>query len=144
MNNSGEFLYLGDIEGALQDILQNETPELAYLSPVTVSTDYRGYQKGSRWIMCSREGGVRVWPVPDKPRMDVVCLAERRSVALQMAQVARASIFRAAGRYTGFGLFIMSCVEEVGPVRVPDKDTGSDAYLFSLRLTTKPVGSFPS
>lgn len=138
MNSSGEFILMGDIEAAIQDILLNRTPELAPYDVVKISTDYRGYNLGMRWIMVSREGGVRVWPRLDHPRIDVWSLAERRDVASDMAQVARASIFRAAGRYSGMGLTITAVKEEVGPVRVADKPTSSDQYLFSLSLTTVP------
>jgi hypothetical protein len=132
-----EFIVGGDAEAAVVDILLNRTPELTPFSP-TISTNLTGYVFGDRWVMVTQEGGFRVWPNIDRPRIDIQVFAERRSVARDIASLCLASIIRASGFYHGHGLTLTDAIVELGLTRVPDRRQEADRYIFALRLTTVP------
>lgn len=135
------YILHGDAEAAMVDILMNHTPELAAYAGDTpfISTDLIGFTELSRWVMVTMEGGSAQWPIATEPRIDFEFYAERRSVALDIGQICVASIFRASGNYTGNGLFLEDVQTEMGLTRVPDKETSTPRYLYSLRLTILPL-----
>lgn len=142
MASQWEFITHGDTEAAIVDILENLTPELDYADGrPTVSTNFLGYTVGDRWIMVSQEGAFVVWPNINRPRIDIQVLADRRSVAHDMADICLASIRYQMGRYRGYGLFLADAIIELGLTRVPDRRQEADRYIFALRLTTKPDGT---
>lgn len=131
----------GDIEAALVAELL-DAPEIDDFpgGAPRVSTDMRGYTMGDRWIMVSLEGGTRRWPIISRPRVDVHVLAKTRTVAQNLAQVAEAVLFAAqANHYPTYGLVLTDVKEETGMFRAPDNLTGSERYIFSLRLTMVPT-----
>lgn len=129
------YLVFGDVEAACIDELKNASEVLAFTG-IRVSSDFNGYQTPARWITVSREGGNVVELALDKPRIDFQVLAETRTVAHNIAQVAQAVIFRAIGKkYPTHNVQIADAEVETGIFRVPDKETGSPRYVFSLRLT---------
>lgn len=135
-----EYIVQGDVEAAAISILK-DAPELTGFpgGAPRVSSDLQGYQKHSRWLTVSREGGILNWPKIEKPRLDFNVYAEKRSVAHDLAQVALAVMFREMGSaFPDFGLRITDVKVETGLVRVPDKETGSPRYVFALRLTCLP------
>ena len=136
-----EYIKHGDTEAAVINILRNDTHIINFPDGApTVSADYVGYTMGDRWIMVSREGGSKTWPSIDRPRIDFQVLAERRAVALELAQVAEAVVFQQVGQaFPTYGVFIASVVEETAPFRAPDRETGSTRYVFALRFTCKPT-----
>lgn len=137
-----EFIRQGDAEAAIVDILDNYTPELIPFDtpskPLSIKTTLVGYQMGDRWIEVSLEGGADNWPKIWKPRIDFEVHAETRTVAHDMAQVAKASIQRAMGFYSGKGINLCDAKTEQGLTRVPDKLGETPRYIFSLRLTVTP------
>lgn len=144
MTNQWEYLVHGDSEAAIVDILKNDTPELPHNPPhptLHITTNMVSYNPLERWVIISQEGSIRGWPKIDRPRIDVQVLAERRSVAHEIASIALASIERAKGSYFGFGLTITDVKLEQGLTRVPDKLEETSRYIFSVRLTTVPYGT---
>jgi len=140
-----EFIDQGDTEAAIVDILLNLTPELNFSTGhPTVSTNLLGYVYGDRWIVVSQEGSFENFPVVDHPRIDVECLAERRSVARDIAAICLASIKYQMGQYRGNGLFLSDVKVEQGLTRVPDKYEEAVRYIFAVRLTTRPYGQLGS
>ncbi len=136
-----DFIKQGDVEAAVISVLRTATEITAFPGGApTVTSDYEGYQARARWIMVTREGGNIVWPSIDKPRIDIQVLAETRTVASSLAQVAQAVIFRAMGQvFPTYGTTISGVKVETGITRVPDRETGSPRYIFALRLTCKPA-----
>lgn len=134
------YIVHGDAEAAIVDILINDTPELLGLN-VFITTTWQNYAPGDRRIIVSQEGSLEIWPKIDKPRIDVDVVAERNSVARNIASIALASIRRRMGDYQGFGLSITDVKLEQGLTRVPDKFQETSRYIFSLRLTTVPFGT---
>lgn len=142
MVNSYEFITFGDTEAAVVDILDNLTPELEFADGrPRVSTNFIGYEVGDRWIVVSQEGGFVRWPHINRPRIDVQVLADRRSVAHDIADICLASIRHQMGRYRGYGLFLTDAIVELGLTRVADRRQEADRYIFALRLTTVPDGT---
>lgn len=135
------YIKQGDVEAAVISVLRSASEITAFSGGApTVSSDYTGYTAKARWIMVTREGGNLIWPNIDKPRIDIQVLAETRSVALSLAQVAQAVIFRAMGQaFPTYGTTISGVKVETGITRVPDKETGSPRYIFALRLICKPA-----
>lgn len=129
----------GDVEGACIDILNNAS-EIQALSPVpVVSSNMLGYSRGQHRIEVVREGGAVPWPKKaEKPRIDFMCYASSRIAANDIAQVAHAVMCRAMGDYVGFGIRLLDVKTETGIYRLPDKETDSPRYFFSLRLVCTP------
>ena len=140
MSSQWEYIPQGDTEAMVIDILENSTEIDNFPGgPPTVSSDYTGYSMGARWIMVSREGGFLRWPHVDKPRIDLYVLAETRSVAHDLAQVAQAVIRQAMGQaFPTYGVVLSDVQVETGITRVPDKETGSPRYVLALRLACVP------
>lgn len=136
-----EYIEHGDAEAAVVDILLNYTPELQFSTGrPTISTNLIGYTFNERWIMVSQEGSIEdARGIIDRPRIDVMVFAEKRSVAKDIAEICRGSIKQQAGSYTGNGLFLAFVDLEMGLTRVPDRLQGVVRYIFGLRLTTRPV-----
>jgi hypothetical protein len=140
-----EYIPQGDVEAAIISILRDADEVINFSGGAPeVSSDLVGYQmKDSakrRWIMVTREGGNIRWPNIDKPRVDIQVLAESRSVAHNLAQVAQAVIFRAMGQaFPEYGTVITDVRVETGITRVPDRETGANRYIFALRLVCKPT-----
>lgn len=133
-----EFIRHGDATAAVIDILTNYTPELVPMD-VTVSSSLVGWTPDQRWIMVSREGGLKHWPFKiDRPRIDITTYAPEMEVAFDLASIAEASIFRARGSYSGYGVRLQYVIEEVGMTEVWEKQEESPSYFLSLRLTTTP------
>jgi hypothetical protein len=121
------------------DILDNFTPELVPYGPPRVSSSLVGWTPDERWILVSREGGLKHWPYKvDRPRIDIVTYAPTEDVAFDLCRIAEASIFRARGIYSGYGVRLQWVIEEVGPTEVWDKQEESPSVFLSLRLTTTP------
>lgn len=136
------YINFGDAEAAVVDILINDTPELTNVVPVAnISTNLVGYIDGDRWIYVVQLTANERWPKINRPRIDVQVRAERRSVALDISNICLASIKRAMGTYSGFGLTITDVRTEQGLSRVPDPMIESSRYVFALRLTTVPYGA---
>lgn len=138
-----EYIVQGDAEAACISILNAATEISGFAGGAPrVSSDAVGYQMKARWITVSREGGSMIWPKVDKPRVDFNVYAETRTVAHNLAQIAQAAMFRAMGQaFPDFGLCITDVKIETGIFRIPDKETGSPRYVFSLRLTCVPISS---
>ena len=144
MVSQWEYIVHGDAEAAIIDILINDTPELPHFPPhptLTISSNMIGYEAGDRRIVVTQEGSLRGWPKIDKPRIDIDVLAERRSIAKEIAAISLASIERSMGNYSGFGLILTDVKLEQGITRVPDKLQEAERYIFSIRLTTVPSGT---
>lgn len=141
MTTQWQYIKHGDIEAAMIHILSTASEIVNFSGGApTVRADYIGYNMGDRWIQVIREGGSKTWPVIDRPRVDFQVLADRRSVALELAQVAEAVIFREMGqRFPTYGVFIADAKEETAPFRAPDKETGSYRYIFAIRFTCTPT-----
>lgn len=136
-----EFIVHGDATAAIIDILKNHTDELTFSTGhPTVSGNMVGYTPEDRWIFVSQEGSLETWPVIDRPRIDIEVLAERRSVAFDMASICLASVKYQMGRYRGNGLFISDVSVEQGLTNVPDRYQETARYIFAIRLTTRPSG----
>lgn len=136
-----DYVNFGDIEAAVVDYYINDCPLLIAHIPVTnISTNMVGYVDGDRWIQITQQGSVEVWPTVDRPRIDVEVYAERRSVALDLANIALGYLKMMPGNYTGFGLTVTDCKREQGITRIPDPYIESSRYIFARRLTTRPVG----
>lgn len=135
----GELIVQGDVEWCLCDLLLEQSEITDYSPSFQVKTDLKGYTKDSRYIHVKLNGGTWVYPKPSKPRVDFEVYAESRSVAQEAAQKALAVIFREAGSYTARGVRLGWPLVETGIFRVPDKDTESPRYVFSLRLTIRPA-----
>lgn len=136
-----EFIIHGDAEAAVVDIFTNDTPELPHFPPnppLHISVNMLGYEAEQRRIVVIQEGATERWPKISRPRIDVEVYAERRSVAKDIAEICLASVKRAMGDYSGFGLFISDVRLEQGITRIPDKLQESSRYLFSVRLTVTP------
>ena len=128
----------GDARAAIVDILKNYTPELLGFD-VTVSSSLNGWTPEQRWIMVSREGGLKHYPFKiDRPRIDIVTYAPEEETAFHLCVIAEGSIFRARNIYSGMGVRLQWVIEEVGPTEVWDKHEESPSYFLSLRLTTTP------
>lgn len=139
-----EMIIGGDAEAAVRDILANLTPELPIGGahpPLNITTNLINYDPGERWIEITQEGATDGFVKIQHVRVDVAVLAERRSVAKDIAEIALASIHRWKGNYTGFGLRICDVATEMGITRVPDKLQETSRYIFSVRLTVVPYGS---
>lgn len=145
MANFYTYIKQGDAEAALIHVLRSATEITTYAGGAPeVASDYTGYRATDpakrRWIMVTREGGSTIWPAIDKPRIDVQVLAETRTIAQDLAQVALAVIFRAMGQaFPAYGTTISDVRVETGITRVPDRETGSPRYIFALRLTCVPA-----
>lgn len=137
MWNDTEFLLSGSPEAAVVDILTNDTPEL--LGSAIISTNMKGFVPYQRRIVVSQEGGVKVWPKIDRPRIDIDVYGESRTPTELMADIVIASLRRAQG-YNGKGLVITDIEVEVGKTRVPDPLQETPRYFLSVRLTTVPNG----
>lgn len=135
-----EYVVQGDAEAAVIDILTNDTPELPSVPELKVRANMRGYIDGERRIVVIQQGSLLRWPKISRPRVDVECYAERRTVAKELAEISVASLFRSMGGYDGFGLKLIHCHMEQGPTRIPDKLQQADRYIFSVRLTVIPYG----
>ncbi len=136
-----ETINFGDSEAAIVDILLNDTPEISNLVPFdNISTNLIGYVDGDRWIYVVQLGASERWPRINKPRIDVQVRAERRSVALDITNFCLASIKRAMGNYSGFGVNLTDVRVEQGITRVSDPLIESSRYTFAVRLTTVPFG----
>lgn len=137
-----EFILQGDAEGAVIDILKNDTPELPHYPPhptLHISTNLVGYRSEDRWIMVSQEGAIDKWPKINRPRIDLQVYAERRSVAKDIIEICIASLKRAMGDYVGFGLVLCDVKLEQGATRVPDRLEETNRYVAAVRLTVVPA-----
>jgi hypothetical protein len=139
-----EYIVHGDAEAAVVDILKNDTSELPHNSPhppLRITTNLIGYTPGQRWINVSQEGGVEKWPKIQRVRIDLEVFAERRSIAKDITEICIASLKRAMGSYSGFGLFISDVKVEMGPTRIPDNLQETPRYVAAVRLTVVPNGA---
>jgi hypothetical protein len=138
MTSEWPLIVHGDIEGACLDILKNAT-EIQALTLDGISSNLKDYRRGKKWIQVVREGGALPWPKKaDKSRVDFMCFGNTRPEAHNIAQVAQAVLCRAMGAYVGFGVRLIDVKTETGVYRLPDKDTDSPRYMFSLRITCTP------
>lgn len=125
----------GDIEALVVQILQ-ENAALDAFAP-NVATNMVGFTKASRWIEVTRQGGNLLFPKIDKPRVDINVYADKRSVALDMAQLVQRALLLARGT-AGFGCKITDIKVETGIYRDPDKLSDSPRYILALRFTVVP------
>jgi len=133
-----EWILHGDPASAAVDILTNHTPELSPYALVGISKDLVGWSAPERWIVVTREGGLKQWPKISKPRLDFYVYAESDNTAADIIDLASASIFRAAKLYRGYGVRLHRVVEEVGAIDSYDKFSECDRYFMTLRWTTTP------
>lgn len=135
--NPKEFIIFGDAEAAVCDILRT-APEIIALNPVKVTTDLKNYQPGQRWIEVTRAGGSYRFIRFERPRIDIICFAERRSVCYNMISTCQAVMFREQANYVGHGINYLACQVESGIFESSEKDTDQVRYILSLRLILKP------
>lgn len=136
-----DFILQGDVEAAvIHELLASSHITGFSGGAPRISGDLVGYTQGLRWIKVSREGGNVGWPKVDRPRVDFNVYGPTRTVAHDMAQVAQAVMFQAAGTaYPSYGIFISDVQVETGLFRSPEKETGASRYIFSLRLACVPI-----
>lgn len=133
-----EYIVFGDSEAATVDILQNASEVMAF-SPVKITTDLVGYDRGMVWIEVTRQGGSYRFPRQDRPRIDIEVYAPKRSVAHDLIQVCQGVMFREQNNYTGKGVRYVACQVETGIFESTDKLTEEYRYILSLRLIVKPA-----
>jgi hypothetical protein len=106
----------------------------------TVGTDLRGWQAGDRRLVVVRIGGVPSLAVRiDNPRLDVDAYAESKESAHDLAQSARARLHEMpTGDFTGSGAVVAHVRDELGLRFLPDPDTGTPRYLFTVQLVVRP------
>lgn len=137
-----EFILFGDAEAAVVAIL-TAAPEIQAFAPVTITTDLKGYERGNRWIEVTRAGGSYRFPRYERPRIDIITFAERRSVAYDLIANAQAVMFREQANYMGHGVNYLACQVESGIFESNEKDTDQVRYILSLRLILKASPSTP-
>lgn len=140
-NDPKEYIIYGDAEAAVVDILKN-APEIQAFSPI-VTTSLNNYDAGNRYIEITRAGGSYRFPRYERPRIDIITYAERRSVAYDMIATAQAVMFREQGNYMGHGVNYLVCQVESGIFESNEKDTDQVRYILSLRLILKASPSTP-
>lgn len=133
--NPKEYIIFGDAEAAVVDILKN-APEIIAFSP-TVTTDLKNYERGMRWIEVTRAGGSYRFIRYERPRIDIDCYAEKRSVCYDMIATCQAVMFREQANYVGHGVNYLACQVETGIFESNEKDTEGVRYILSLRLLLK-------
>lgn len=139
MAESNELLVHGDTEAAVVAILSAASALTALVPSANISTDLVGYQSGSSWIEVSLEGGTYVYPKFYRPRLDLYVYAPTRTEAIDICHMASAVLYKAAGLSTVyFGTKILDVSTELGPTRVPDRETETPRYVMSFRLTVSP------
>lgn len=142
---SSEFIRRGDCTSAVIDILQNYTPELP--DYVRIGRNLVGYSPSDTWVEVVQASNIVKYPKISRTRIDVDVRSGHRDqyvVAKDVAEICESSIFRQAGLYRGFGLFIALVRLEQGITDVPERQQNVSRYLLSLRLTTVPWGDQPS
>lgn len=130
----------GDIEAAVVDILQSSLAVTSICPSSNISTNLGGYntsESTQRWVMVTLEGGWRDKIKVFKPRIDIECYAESRSVAYDLSE-ACFSLLIASHGYRSDDLFVCDVRSEMGPTRIPDKITENYRYVCSLRFTIVP------
>lgn len=138
-----EYIIFGDSEAAVVDILKH-APEIQAFTPVSVTTDLKGYERGNRWIEVSRAGGSYRFFRYERPRIDITVYAERRSVAYDIMATAQAVMFREQANYRGLGINYLACQVESGIFESNEKDTDQVRYILALRLIIKASPTTPN
>lgn len=136
----------GDIEAACVDILRSHTLIVNFAGGAPeVKTDLVGYVEHSRRIVVSAEGSSQYGNLQKikMPRVDIDCYGENRETAHDLAQLAEAILLQVRGgkAYSGNGLTITDVREEMGPIRVPDKESDVMRYYFALRFEIIPYAA---
>lgn len=132
-----EYIPGGDIEAAVIDILST-SPELIAMDIASITSDMKGFTRGDRWIVVSRQGGSYPWPKPEHARIDIECIAENRAAANDMIRAAQAIMFREQNNYVGKGVRYISCSVESGIFKTSEKNTDQTRYILALRVVHKP------
>ncbi len=132
----------GDTETACANYLRNHALMTTFTggSP-TISNDLVGWNKGDRWIVVSAEGAFNHSHLGklERVRLDVDCYAEDRDVTHDLAQLAKAILLQARGGHvSGFGVTIIDVREEMGLLRLLDKETDAHRFYFALRVSVIP------
>jgi hypothetical protein len=128
----------GDTEAAVIAILRAAAP--VGTMNATVSSDLIGYTTAARWLRVLRTGGVpTLWMALDNADIRIEAYAERKAVALDLANAARVAVFAARGVYAGNGLRLYDVVDLDGLTWDPDPKTPSTPrYVLSLAVLTRP------
>ena len=134
-----EYIKQGDATAAVIDILSNAA-EVAAFNPVKITSNQKGYVAGDRWIIVDQHGGTFKWPYPSRPRIDIECLAETRSVACDMIYTCLAVMFREQHNYASSSTGVRLCAVQVetAPYQSTEKFTEQVRYLTALRLICRP------
>lgn len=139
----GEFMppmIHGDPEAAVVDILRADALVTALVPAANISTTLQGYNispETKKWVMVTMEGGWQAKMKTFKPRVDIECYASTRNDAYDIVKTCFAVMIAAFG-YRGNGLFICDVRSEMGPTRVPDRQTENFRYICSIRMTVVP------
>jgi hypothetical protein len=127
----------GDIEAAIVEIISSAA-EIVALNVTSVATDMKGFNRGDRWIIISRQGGSYPWPKPEHARIDFECIAESRAAANDMIRACQTIMFREQNNYVGKGVRYISCSVESGIFQSFEKNTDQTRYVLALRVVHKP------
>lgn len=107
---------------------------------VTVATDMKGWLAPRSRIVITRIGGVPSMAVRiDNPRLDVDVYAASKEAAHDLAQLARVRLHELpTGDHTALGAVVAHVADDVGLHYIPDPDTQTPRYVFTLRLAVRP------
>ena len=126
-----EVIIFGDIEEALRVHLTAELPDFTADS-VTVAVT-RPNPMSTRLVLVPRLGGPKRDIVTDGATIGVECFAPTHSGALELAQLARGIIEALPGK-TISGLPVYRVQEFAGPAMLPDPDSDTPRYVFTVRV----------
>ena len=130
---------MGDPTSAVIDILSS-APQIQAFNCNGISSNMVGFQRGMRWIIVDIHGGSWKWPAPPHPRVDIECIAEKRTTAYQIMATCLAVMFAAQNNYRSIENNInLVCTQiETFPFESSEKDTDQVRYITSLRLIVRP------
>jgi len=134
-----EYIFNGDVTAAVIEIL-GAAPEIQDLDVHKITSTYIGYTAGQRWIIIDQHGGTFNWPHPSRPRVDIECIAETRSVACKMINTCIAVMFREQHNYASSttGVRLAAVKVETAPYQSTEKWTDEPRYLTALRVIARP------
>lgn len=124
-----ELIITGDVEGAAITYLTAGLTAQGITADVSVQVPD---VMPAKMVRVSLTGGSRANMVTDRPQLTVECWAGSTVDASELARVCQGLMHAAGG--TSVGDIWVRKVEEVGGVQfLPDPDTNSPRYLFTVR-----------
>jgi len=124
-----ELIITGDVEGAAIAYLTAELTSRGITADVSVQVPD---VMPAKMVRVSLTGGTRANVVTDRPQLTVECWAGSTVEASELARLCHGLMLAAGGTSAG-GIWVRK-VEEVGGVQfLPDPDTNSPKYLFTVR-----------